>query len=488
MFDGIKIDCRGVNPLEWIDNDHLNFTGRFDIRTGEILRHPYEADHAGLKIKVIPSIINKSMYHGSINGSLHKHFNNGQHNANDFKLNDVNQVLNGLYQLLNITPDSVIRNLEFGVNIEIPIPAKEFIKKIISTPTGKGFDFKVHGKKVGKFFAPAKGQYELKIYDKAAAIKADPDQISPPPENQNLLRIEVKAKEMRFLKPYDISKLSDLQDIEKVRPLVNILLSMFNKLIINDIDQAKLTENQRIKVKDYINPLYWCDLHRKQREKELKRFRELTATAPALNIQATITAAIVEKWEGLLDSQQKRGDIYGDFSGVTSQPKKGTFTALEYRPYLSLLEGKKKQFLPTTKNDQKPPQKRYCKICGRDITAQRKNSLYCSSLIHGRKCRNMAGYQLRRERFRHQKAIEEKILIKICRPDQIRKVKDLIITDISGTITTAKPKELIFKPDQIRKITKVQFSGNSPPGIVTTMNAKKIIKYLINNNLKQLRQ
>lgn len=471
-----------MNPLRWIDNELLNFTGRFDVRSGEVLRHPYESDHRGLKIKVIPSTVNQSIYHGSIIGSLHKYFNHGLHNISDFGFYDNIQVLNELVQLLDITKESVIRNLEFGVNIEIPIPAKDFIKKIVSTPTGKTFDFKVHGQKVGRYFAPAHGQYELKVYDKTAAMKADPDRSHQPPENKNLLRIEVKAKEMRFLKPYEIYKLSDLEDIKKVSPLVNVLLSMFNKLIINDIDPEKLTEKQRIKVKDYINPLYWSELNRKQREKELKRFKELTAAAPLLNIQATITESIISKWQNLLNSQQQKRDIYANFTGGASQRKKGTFTALEYRPYLSLLEGSKTQFLPTPKNGEKQPKKRYCKICGNDITGQRANSLCCSELIHGRQCRNKAGYNLRRERILKQRENEVKTLSRLCRRRSLSKMAIIILTLTTGEALKVQVNQFNMTPQQIRKVRKVQFSGSDPPGNLTTKRAKEFLKYLTIKN------
>ena len=293
MFDGIKIDCRGVNPLRWIDNDLFKFIGCFEVRTGEILRNPYEANHEGLKIRVIPSTVNESLYHGVINGSLHKHFNRGLHNANDFHLSDVETVINGLCRDFGINQESIIRNLEFGVNIEIPIQAKDFIKKIVSTPKGKVFDFKVHGKKVGKYFAPTQGQYEVKIYDKSAAIEADPDQSNTPPQSKNLLRIEVKAKEMRFLKPYDITKLSDLLVYNKVEKLGMLLVSMFNKLIINDMDTSKLSEKQLSRAKDFINPLFWQELTHRQRDKQLLRYRELSAIAISTDIQNTISKLIL---------------------------------------------------------------------------------------------------------------------------------------------------------------------------------------------------
>ncbi len=478
MFDGIKIDCRGVNPLRWIDNDLFKFIGCFEVRTGEILRHPYEANHEGLKIRVIPSTVNESLYHGVINGSLHKHFNRGLHNANDFHLSDVETVINGLCRDFGINQESIIRNLEFGVNIEIPIQAKDFIKKIVSTPKGKVFDFKVHGKKVGKYFAPTQGQYEVKIYDKSAAIEVDPDQSNTPPQSKNLLRIEVKAKEMRFLKPYDITKLSDLLVYNKVEKLGMLLVSMFNKLIINDMDTSKLSEKQLSRAKDFINPLFWQELTHRQRDKQLLRYRELSAIAISTDIQNTISKLILSKWNELLNMQPITGGIYGNFSAVNVQPKKGGFTALEYRPYFTPLEQDINQFLPTPKNDQKTTPKRYCKICGLDITHRNAKSLYCS-----KKCANKVSGIFRHDRRELKRTFEIKYMNLLKRKKERALIEICRLTTTTGTVTTCKLDELIMNPAEIRKVTKIDFIRTTTPAALTTQRAKQFIRYATNLNL-----
>lgn len=486
MFDGIKIDCRGCDPLEWVKNDLLTFIGSFNYRTGEILRQPITAKHEGLTLKIIPSTVSAGKNNGVIQGSLHKYFNKGVHNSNDFHLSELSKVISGLYNDFHISKDSQIRNLEFGVNIEIPITAKELLKKVVSNPKKKLLDFHLRGFKIGKIYST--DQYELKIYDKAAHDKADKEQ-RPGKSQRNILRIEIKVKEMKFFEPYNIKQISDLEDITKICGLGKILSEMFDNLIINDFtDIHRLSPKRQSRIKDYINPLFWEGLTFNQRHKHRKQFKELLTIAGNTGIQNTITNLIINKWENLLEKPQKKGEVCGNFMNDKPQIKKARFAELECSPQTLLFEEVKKAVLTTLKNANKTTEKKMCKICARDITTQKAGSLFCSELIYGRSCRNKGSNAIRQQRQKIKKENEKKMCEKLHKPKQRQRIEHCHLTKTTGETITVKPDEIIFNPAEARKINRIEFTGIEPPGILTTMKAKEFIKYMTDINYERTKR
>ncbi len=474
MFDGIKIDCRGCNPLQWVDIDYLSFHGSYDLRTGEILKEPAISKYKGLTVKIIPSTVHPGLNHGSVQGSLHKYYNEGVHNANDFHFQDVINTVNDLYQRFGFSPLSPFRNIEFGVNIPLPIPAKQFIKFIVSMPKRRFADLSIEQKKVGKVYTT--DQYHFKIYDKSM--------ISDKAKN-NLLRIEIQVKEMKYLKPYGIEKVTDITDYGKVSKLGNVLARIFSEVIINDpgLNTQSLSKTKRNSLKDYMNPLFWEGLTWRKRQKHRNKLAEISVNTGSSGIQNTITKQIVSKWNELLNDKQKKGVFCGNFLDDSPQIKRGCFAELEYSPQNTPPDQLKPDSLRVKKKDIIFAEKRYCKICGSDITGQKSNSFYCSELKHGRKCRNKAGYILRRKRMQLQREQERNLLKKLHRIRERATVEICKLTDTTGNITIVRPDQITMNPAEIRKTTKVQLTGKSPPGSLTTKRAKEFLKYLTGLNL-----
>lgn len=117
MIDGVKFEV-SINPKEWLNNRYLEFFCYTSTKTGEQMDNTLVAKHKGLKFFIIKSKKYKGKYYCEVRGSLHKYFNNGKHNTNDFTIKDLKTVINDLHKKFNINPKTaILRNVEFGVNI-----------------------------------------------------------------------------------------------------------------------------------------------------------------------------------------------------------------------------------------------------------------------------------------------------------------------------------------------------------------------------------
>ena len=160
MLDGIHFDI----PTEAVqDSDILEFK-----RYGNGER----ANYKGL-------IITRDNLSCSVRGSLHKYFNDGKHNYNDFTLSNFIRTISDLEKTLNINADIIrIGRIETGVNLDIDMDVDEFIGSVIlfnnthPTTCDNGIIFKLN-------------DYDLKLYRKE--LKG----------HDNRLRIELAIKKKR---------------------------------------------------------------------------------------------------------------------------------------------------------------------------------------------------------------------------------------------------------------------------------------------------
>lgn len=483
MFDGIKIECKETAPGQWLGNERLFFPLSVNERTGETLQQTRIAKYNGLLFKITPSRKNPGFHHCQLEGSLHKFFNEGRHNANDFHLTEVQTIVTALTDQFSITDSSKLSNLEFGVNITLPITVKRFLKMVVSMPDRRFCELDIEKLRVGKVCA--KEDHHFKIYDKGL--------LSDNTKN-NLLRIELSVKKMRILKPYGIETVKDLTNPAKVAGLGLYLAKIFSEVIILDpsIKTKALSQRQRNKLKDYDNPRFWESLTKSQRYKQKRNFELLLANINGSQIQTDITNTIISKWNNLVNVQPKKGDLFTGLNNDKQHLKKATFSPLEYTvkkyPLVSSKnegkEGKEKKL----KKCSKFAEKKMCKICGHDITHQRAGSLFCSETIYGKegkKCRNKASGMSRLTKYREKRESEKKLLYRL----KQTKVRDSLkigrFIDTSGNITAFSIEEIIMTPSQIRKITKIHFTGNAQPIEINTKIAKEFLKYITGLNLTQ---
>jgi hypothetical protein len=262
LFDGIKIECTGTDPVKWLHDERLLFPLSVNERTGETLQQTRISKYNGLLFKITPSRINPGLHHCQLEGSLHKYFNEGRHNANDFHLPELITVITELSKQFDIAGISKLSNLELGVNITLPIPVSKFLKMVVCMPDRKFTQLNIEKQRVGKVCA--KQDHHFKIYDKGLQANST---------KNNLLRVELAVKKMRILKPYGIETIQDLTNPVKVAGLGQYIARLFSEVVIIDpaIKKNTLTKQQQNKLKDYDNPRYWERLTKGQRYKQKQK-------------------------------------------------------------------------------------------------------------------------------------------------------------------------------------------------------------------------
>ena len=499
MFDGTTIKCNyTVDKL--LKNDLLRFISPLDETTGEIKPHK-KAIYKSLLFSVGTLPKANNIPYANIKGSLHKFFNNGKHNANDFKFTDVCNTVKELENKFKIIPEkSNLTNLEIGVNIELSIQVQSLLKMLVSLPTAQFKEYKVNSLKVGYFVETTDKVF--KIYDKGKLTDKE-TQANIKQKNKNLLRIEIKYKRIRPLHTkYDIKTLADLTTYNKVKDLYMELISMFDSIIMNekDIDVNELTTKQLLTFKDYINPLFWGDLtkhkrlhHRRQYDKLLNEFSEQ-------KYKNEVCSLILEKWFKLIDVQHKntrpfpkvkqsnKAQKYTTISNVVKYWKKSCND--EEKQDINKIENLNNN-LPKSLINISHKKKNYCKTCGREITHQKKNSKFCSEKYHGKsakQCRNKAS-----NKTRQQKRIDKR-KIEINNLNELNKILPKsnhylqIFRKIPQGIQTKRIKQQDLKPlnyKDFRKIIKVKIFINRKPKEFTTKRAKELIKAILTINKKE---
>ncbi len=499
MFDGIKIKCNDVAD-KLLKNDLLRFVSPLDETTGEIKPNK-TAIYQNLRFGVgTLNNANRTPY-ANIKGSLHKYYNNGIHNANDFTFIDVANVIKELSEKFKIVPENTsITNIEIGVNINLSIPVSKFLKMLVSMPNDKFKDYKIGKIKVGKQFETT--DKIIKIYDKGKLIGTNKIIL---PETNNLLRIEVKYKRIRPLQvKYGIKTLTDLTDFEKIKNLNNELLSIFENIIMyeKDIDTKKLTTKQLLRLKDYINPLYWEDLsdnetvHKKRHHKE--QYRKFLDRYSIQKYKNEVLKLITEKWNLLINVQQintpqfpklnelNKADKYPSISNVNKSWKTGGKSSKDKNNKNNEIDNIK---LPDFQTEKTQIEKRFCKNCGREISHQKKDSKFCSEKYFGKsakKCRNKASNKNRQNKRIEKRQVEINNLKELNKilPETNYNLKIFRNTDKGIKTQRKKQKEVkLLKYKNLRKIIKVQVFINRKAMEFTTMRAKELIKTIISINI-----
>lgn len=277
MIDGIHFEI----PVETImNNDILEFRSNGDR---------YRAKYKGL-------ILDRYTQSCKINGSIHKYFNNGVHNYNDFTLSNYITALNDLSKVLNITPGFIrIGRIEIGVNIDLDIDTdvNEFLSSVfmleykIPEMLGQiGFIFKFR-------------EYDLKIYSKELEKCRDRLRIE--------LVVKHKSKRDVIIKEFApfCNTLEDLTNSNVWRAFGLELLKVFGNIIIIDkenIDYGSLNPKEEKILINGSNPFYWKkDWSRQTRNNHLNRFLSVIRTKGGNDIKEAMRAKIEAKINELID-------------------------------------------------------------------------------------------------------------------------------------------------------------------------------------------
>lgn len=306
MIDFIKAIIN-INPQELLSNKLLNFYYRdFNPTTGELKtvnrknkkRTPHQyAVYLDLEFRIYET---GSVY---LIGSLHKFWNNGAHNYNDFKVNALVYVLGELKTKFNILPEQLrLQQIEFGVNINPPYKTGRIIDYCF---IHKSQSFKeISTRDEGKYFQVEHSQYLIKIYDKRKHYSGKGFQI-----DDDVLRFEIKFLKMEKLNKKGIYTLSDLLKYGLQNIFPEFLVQEWQSVLFYDFTIN--IENKTIL--KYKNPLYWKDLIENKRNSALNkhrnRLKEITSNHSD-NVQKQITNLIEQKAKELTSEGAKFDTLY----------------------------------------------------------------------------------------------------------------------------------------------------------------------------------
>lgn len=327
-------------------------------------------------------------------GSLHKYKNNGLHNADNFYLSELINVLNQLFHEIGLRPHlTTINAFEFGVDINLKFDPDFVLDHII------WFKDAIVNRKDN--YLEFKQQYvTLKIYNKSKE-KGVPE----PFKSENILRIEIKINKREFFKlestTFYCKVLTDLLDITVLEQLEKLLIESFKKCIIFDFTKEEenlLSEKEKDKYKDYKNPLYWKQLYKETKENRNKRSRELARCNKLINqyskstLKTDIINLINEKCNELRDvsiaNEIKKKWYELTTSDNINQFKDGTNYPVVQKVICTKTVTTKTESLKRSETGDI----KHCLSCGRIIPNPRKNQKFCSELINGKdgkQCRNI---------------------------------------------------------------------------------------------------
>lgn len=469
MIDGVKIDVPSVTARYWLDCNLLDFKANTSIKTGEI-DNTLTANYRGLTFVITQSKKYKNRVYCSVRGSLHKYYNSGKTNANDFDFYQLQEVIQELKEKFHIEPENAyLRNLEFGVNVQTHITAQSLINNLVANGNRSFSDFKIQREKVGKGIG--KDEFQIKIYDKG---KQENKPIN------NLVRFEYSITRMRYLKPFGIVKLSDLQHLDKLKPLVSLLLDFWNTSIYYDkqFRFKEMTDFEQKKLLFYSNARNWTEFNRMQRTRAKTHFNKLISKYSTSKDQQETTLLIAQKWDVL--TAEKCIHIHKDKKKDASR-KMYTFSQLEctaktYTNNINKKGSKKDRNTPTKKTNKKPA---LCITCKTDISHKKTGSLYCS-----KRCNN-SYHAKQRKRQRHKVKHSEKRLLQKLTP-KLHKSKYLLLIEYkdgqSWETVNLYQNEITSPWGWNRKVTEViiQDSGQT----LTSHRAKSFINLISKLNFK----
>jgi hypothetical protein len=252
LIDFIKIIIKELNPTILEANPLLEFFDNINLSTGEIKT----TNRTGQQITPFKNAFYKSLefriYDNgltTLSGSLHKYWNSGAHNYNDFNLEAFLGVLSDLKHIFKITPEQcILKCLEIGVNIIPPIPTNQFLDYCFLHKT-KPFEYQKNSDE-GKYKQVQHSQYIIKIYNKALHYRSKGFEV-----DTEILRFEIKYTKMQKLNERGIYNLQDLANYG-LHNFKDEVLNEFNNILYYD----NTIQSKSRSLSNYKNPLYWIEL------------------------------------------------------------------------------------------------------------------------------------------------------------------------------------------------------------------------------------
>lgn len=462
MIDGVKCVCGGVTPAMWNKVAPLDFGVNISDATGELLSPVRDAKYNGLIFRTNGGCC-------QLFGSLHSYNNGGGTNANNFTFNELQAVLTDLQTVygLNLV-QTEIQHLEIGVNIPLDYSPDIIIKAAIShkerafTPL-----YNRKRQRVGKVCE--RTDYTVKLYNKG---KQDGT-------GANILRFEYVAHRQRVLESCEVRTLADLQSRRKCALLLRLLVAVVSEMVMYDYKYkgAGMSAAKWAKFQQYSNPNYWEGLTKFARAKALPRYFEKVAKYGLIDWRKWLFTKTTKQGLVLLGCDLQNGGFSCDSLEDCKQMFLATFSTLECSlEKVATTNGRgnlEREENPIQETGAIQPyhlatkQRRFCAICGREITHQKGGSRFCSEKYFGkeaRKCRN--------------KDSNRRLALKRKIKREMKQKKDIAITyELNGQLFTdiLHPSEIGLTREWLDRVQEVEIL-ETPPQRLAGKAARKYMK------------
>ena len=258
MIDYIKLSSR-LNTTQIADlKNRIDFNGSYNESTGELesilptgKRVSYRS--IGSEKNILFKIKEKGYIEAS--GSLHKYYNDGKHNYNQFGRKEGEIALKRLIVVSGLKlPYFKVDSVEVGLNLMPPIPSDEIINNALMYKR-KPFEAKYCSDE-GNYRQATLSEYWVKLYNKRLHYEIQGHDIG-----HEILRFELKINKMRVLAKYKIFTLEDLMNsIEDIAR--DLLPKAWKEVLLYDP-----TMNKQIKEKtlQYANINFWRGIVKERR-------------------------------------------------------------------------------------------------------------------------------------------------------------------------------------------------------------------------------
>lgn len=283
MIDFVKIEIRGINITELYKNPLLDFNKPLNLNSGEIIDYA-TASYRGLKF-----IIKKSKY-VELQGSLHKYWNGGSHNANDFTFISLQNVIADIKKKFDLNLNTcILRNVEVGINIIPPITTKSLIRCVL-----------LHRDKKFKEVSINKANYTRVIHNRFT-VKAYDKKIQYPQliKSDSLFRFEIKHTKMIDLNKKGIETLEDLSQIENLKLLSLILIDKWDEILVYD-NSIESNNNLKLEYANWKNSNYWETLPKHERFRQKIKYNS-EVTKNSIRLHRQLKNIMQDKVDFLLD-------------------------------------------------------------------------------------------------------------------------------------------------------------------------------------------
>lgn len=306
-----------------------------------------------------------------IDGSLHKLFNNGLHNANDFTVFDCIKTINKFCLQFGISPELChVNNLEFGVNVTAPGNVSDLVKWLRFHHRNPFIKYP----KLEQCYFAGTDYFGVKAYNKTLQF----------PQYANLFRFEGKTRQSKYLVSKGIKTLKDLTAPDIYRLLSDVILSEWANVLIFDKRTKKGVK--------FCNTDFWEEIinynHRNTFTNTKKKYYKLLGRN---GVQNLIYRAIEKKLTLL--NECANSTVYERENLLKPETEKGIKTQNSFVQIPTIVK---------VENNQQPEPtiSRICLVTGLDISMQKKGSEFiCSAGLKYYKENDRKIYQRLKEKY-----------------------------------------------------------------------------------------